>query len=465
MVIMIISAYMVPHPPIAVHQIGRGEEMKIRKTLQAYDKVSEMIADDDPETIVISSPHAPLYRDWFNVSSGNRAYGDFSRFRARNVTFDVPYDTEFVKTLDTLCKKEDFPAGTEYDRDKMLDHGTMVPLYFLSHHMRGIPLVRIGLSGLSLRDHYRLGMLVQEVSDILNRRVVFIASGDLSHCQKEDGPYGFKPEGPVYDERIMHTMANADFNELFDYQYDFLEKAEECGHRSFVIMAGALDGLHVMPKALSHEAAFGVGYGIVTYEADGKDDSRHFLKEYDHKEKERIQIKREHADAYVKLALDAIAYYQKHESYMSVPDNLPAEMYHDKAGTFVSIHEDDRLRGCIGTIRSTRKNIACEIIHNAVSACSRDPRFPEIKEEEYPYLDVSVDVLSKPEKISDRSMLDVKKYGVICSVPDGRMGLLLPDLDGVDTVDFQIKTACRKGDIDPDDPHLQLQRFTVTRHE
>lgn len=462
---MIISAYMVPHPPIAVHQIGRGEENKIRKTLQAYDKVGEMIADDDPETIVISSPHATLYRDWFNVSSGNRAYGDFSRFRARSVSFDVPYDTEFVKTLDALCREKDFPAGTEYDRDKMLDHGTMVPLFFLANHMRGIPLVRIGLSGLSLRDHYRMGMLIQQVSDILKRRVVFVASGDLSHCQKEDGPYGYKPEGPAYDEKIMHTMGTGSFNELFDYSSDFLEKAEECGHRSFVIMAGALDGLHVTPKVMSHEATFGVGYGIVSYEVDGKDTNRYFLKQYDTKEKTRIQNKRDHADAYVKLALDAVDYYLKHRSYMPVPDNLPEEMYQEKAGTFVSIHENDRLRGCIGTIRPVQKNIAQEIIHNAVSACSRDPRFNEIRNEEYPYLDVSVDVLSKPEKIHDRSLLDPVKYGVICSVPDGRMGVLLPDLEGVDTVDYQIQTACRKGDIDPDDPRLQLQRFTVKRHE
>lgn len=462
---MIISAYMVPHPPIAVHQIGRGEELKIRKTLQAYDKVGEMIADDDPETIVISSPHAPLYRDWFNISSGNRAYGDFGRFRARGVSFDVPYDTAFVKTLDELCRKEGFPAGSEYDRDKMLDHGTMVPVYFLENHMRQIPIVRIGLSGLSLKEHYQLGMLIKEASDILNRRVVFVASGDLSHCQKEDGPYGFKPEGPEYDERIMHTMGTAAFNELFDYDTSFLEKAQECGHRSFVIMAGALDGLHVNPKVLSHEATFGVGYGIVCYEVDGKDDNRHFLKQYDEKEKARIQNKREHADAYAKLALDAIAYYQKHQNYMPVPERLPEEMYQDKAGTFVSIHENDRLRGCIGTIRPAQKNVALEIIHNAVSACCRDPRFNEIKPEEYPYLDVSVDVLSRLEKIHDHSQLNPVKYGVICSVPDGRMGVLLPDLEGVDTVDDQIQTACYKGNIDPDDPHLQLQRFTVTRHE
>ena len=102
-------------------------------------------------------------------------------------------------------------------------------------------------------------------------------------------------------------------------------------------------------------------------------------------------------------------------------------------------------------------------MHNAIEACSRDPRFTPVEEDELPYLSISVDVLSKPESCEMRD-LDVKKYGVICSTRDGRRGLLLPDLDGVDSVKQQVQIACKKGGIDPDSDHVLLQRFTVTRH-
>ena len=462
---MIISAYMVPHPPVAVHEIGKGEEHQIQQTIDAYEKAGEMIAADHPDTIVITSPHAVMYRDWFNVSSGHHAYGDFGQFRCSGVSFDETYDEEFVHVLNDLSRQEHFPAGTEYDREPMLDHGTMVPLYFMEHHVKHIPIVRIGLSGLPLREHYRMGMLIRQVSDVLNRRVTFVASGDLSHCQKADGPYGFHEEGPVYDEKIMKTMGSASFEELLEYDPTLLRKAEECGHRSFCIMAGALDQTDVIPEVLSHEATFGVGYGIVTYQVKGNNPERNFLDQYDTKIQKEAEEKRKHNDAYVKLAVNAMNAWITDKEIIAVPEGLPDEMYTERKGAFVSIHEYGELRGCIGTILPTRQNLAEEIIRNAISACSKDPRFEAIRKEEIPYLEVSVDVLSRPEEIGqDRSKLDVRKYGVICSVPDGRRGLLLPDLEGVDDVKTQIHIACNKGNIDEEDPELQLSRFEVIRH-
>ena len=121
-----------------------------------------------------------------------------------------------------------------------------------------------------------------------------------------------------------------------------------------------------------------------------------------------------------------------------------------------------RLRGCIGTILPTTGSVADEIIQNAVSASARDPRFEPIREDEIPYLEVNVDVLTKPEKISSKDELDVKRYGVI--VTHGyKRGLLLPDLDGVDTIDDQIDIARRKGGIREDEPY-ELERFEVVRH-
>lgn len=459
---MIIKTYMVPHPPISVAEIGKGEEHKIRDTIDSFHKVGKEIAELKPETIIITSPHATMYRDYFNVSSGKDAYGDFSRFRARNVSFHVQYDTELVQMLNQLCRKNQFPAGTEYDREPELDHGTMVPLYFINQYYQDYKLVRIGLSGLSLAEHYRLGIMLQEVIEKLDRKVVFIGSGDLAHCQKEDGPYGFQPEGPMYDEKIMHTMGTGNFLELFQYDPELLEKAMECGHRSFVIMAGALDRQSVITETYSHEATFGVGYGIISFEPKEKDPDRNFLDQYLKETENKEKKYRDEADAYVKLAYEGVEAAVKRMK----PENISAadEMFEARAGAFVSIHEFGELRGCIGTILPVQKNLVEEILRNAKSASLHDPRFQPIKEKELPYLHITVDILGDPEKIENKEALNVKKYGVICSTKDGRRGLLLPDLPGVDTIEEQVRIACQKGHIDPEYDDVILERFEVVRH-
>lgn len=461
---MIIRTVMVPHPPCGIPEIGISELKDMQVTEEGYQKMADFIAETKPDTIIVTSPHAVMYRDYFNISSGSHARGDFSSFHAGSISFDVDYDEELTSALTQYCVDKQFPAGTEYDRDKELDHGTMVPLYFINQKYRNYKLVRIGLSGYPLTMHYRLGMYLDEIIEKLDRKAVIVASGDLAHCQKEDGPYGYQPEGPEYDKRIMETMGSGNFEELLEYDPDFLEQCMECGHRSFCIMAGALDGRAVTPHVLSHEAPFGVGYGIVTYDVGDKDERRHFLKQYEEKEQQKIEDRTKQEDAYVKLARMSLTSWIRGHKKIDLPDDLPEEMIGKRAGTFVSIHEHGELRGCIGTISAVRKNIAEEIIENAISASTRDPRFDPIDEEELPYLELSVDVLGETEPIQDKSQLDVKKYGVICSTSDGRRGLLLPNLDGVNTVDQQISIAARKGDIDPEDDEMKLERFEVVRH-
>ena len=132
------------------------------------------------------------------------------------------------------------------------------------------------------------------------------------------------------------------------------------------------------------------------------------------------------------------------------------------AGTFVSLHAHGQLRGCIGTTAPTTANVAWEIIQNAVSAGVRDPRFPPVGKDELDQLKYSVDVLGEPEPISSPAQLDVKRYGVIVSCGN-RRGLLLPDLDGVDTVEQQIDIARQKGGISSREKYT-LERFEVVRH-
>ena len=458
----VLGAFMVPHPPMIIPSVGRGSEAQIRKTTEAYDAVAKEIAALQPETIVITSPHAVMYADYFSISSGKGAKGSFASFGAPQTAFEETYDTELVEEISLLADARDFPAGTLGNREKALDHGTMVPLWFIRRHYADGKIVRIGLSGLSLADHYTLGTMIREAADRLNRRIVFVASGDLSHKLQEYGPYGYAPEGPAYDERIMDVCGRAAFDELFQFDESFCDKAAECGHRSFVIMAGALDGVSVEAKALSHEDITGVGYGICSFYPGEEDSQRHFLASWLKEQRDKAAALQQTADAYVSLARMSLEYYVRTGRVMKMPAETPEEMKNRQAGAFVSVHEHGRLRGCIGTIFPTEPSLAEEIIQNAVSAAARDPRFSPIREEELPYLEISVDVLGTPEDIDSAEQLDVKKYGVIVS--SGRKkGLLLPDLDGVDSVEQQIQIASQKGGIRPGEP-VRLQRFEVIRH-
>lgn len=460
----VVGAVMVPHPPMILPEVGRGSEREIEETTRAYRQAAEFVAGLKPETIVLSSPHSVMYSDYLHISPGRHAEGSMARFGAPQVRIARDYDEELSSKLCRLAEESGIPAGYLGERDSALDHGTLVPLYFILQKYSTFRLVRLGISGIPLAEQYRFGMLVQKAAEELGRRVVYVASGDLSHKLKGNGPYGFDPLGPVYDAKLEDVCSRAALGELLNFDPVLLDKAAECGHRSFVIMAGALDRRAVEAHWLSHQDVTGVGYGVCTFLVKGKDPDRNFLDRYEAAQRQKIAAERKAEDPYTALARRTVETYIRTGRTIRVPKkgDVPEEMLERKAGVFCSLHEDGNLRGCIGTILPCTGCIADEIIHNAISAATRDPRFDRIREEELDRLVYSVDVLSEPEDIDSPALLDVKKYGVI--VTNGRRrGLLLPDLEGVDTVKEQISIAKRKAGIREDEP-VQLQRFEVVRH-
>jgi AmmeMemoRadiSam system protein A len=475
-------------------EVGRGSEKAIEETTKAYEKVADRIAELKPDTLVISSPHTIMYADYHHISPGREAEGDFSNFGAGQVRMQVAYDERFVDELCVEAMQSDLDAGTMGERDKSLDHGTMVPLYFILQKYTDFRLVRIGLSGLPLEHQYRVGMAIQKVAKKLGKRTVYIASGDLSHKLKEEGPYGFDPAGPEYDDRIMDVMGRGAFDELFEFDEHFLEKCAECGHRSFVMMAGAFDRQKVSIEKLSHQDVTGVGYGICCYEriSDEPDEDRAFLDLWEQKETKRRALSRSKEDLYVRLARKSLESHIRYGQTISAKEALeelvqvmqtegqpsetdqnnnresePAEqekaLLNRKAGAFVSLHKQGQLRGCIGTIAPVRASLAEEIIENAISAAVHDNRFLPVTEDELELLEYSVDVLSETEPIDSQDQLDVKRYGVIVTKGYKR-GLLLPNLDGVDTVAEQLSIAKRKAGLSPNEKGCSLERFEVVRH-
>ena len=444
----LLGAYIVPHPPLIVPEVGKGQELQVSNTINSYQEVARRIAALKPDTLIITTPHSIMYSDYIHISPGSGAKGSFARFGAREVAFQVRYDEEFVEYLELAVDRRGIEAGTLGEKEPALDHGTMVPLYFINQYLKEYKVVRIGLSGLPVTEHYKLGRCIKETADKLHRRIVFIASGDLSHRLKEEGPYGYAPEGPQFDQEVTAAMESGDFLQLLSFQQSYCESAAECGLRSFLIMAGALSGRAVKPELLSYEGPFGVGYAICDLRPGEEDESRHFDLIYEAKQKEIARERQKQEDAYVSLARYSLETYVKTGKRAKLPEGLPGELSGKRAGVFVSLKKYG--------------DIAKEIVRNAVSAGVEDPRFSPVSEEELEELVYSVDVLSEAEPIHGMEELDVKRYGVIVSSGRKR-GLLLPNLEGIDTVEQQVSIAKKKAGI-YNNEQVKLERFEVVRH-
>jgi len=418
------SAYVMPHPPLAVPSVGNGKELFISETITAMDEIGATIARKKPDTIIYISPHAPSFSDCFCVGGGVEAIGDFSRFGVDGASYSTTYDKTLSEEIMSL-------SGAQYVNGNVLDHGVIVPMHFINKYYECYKSVRISPSGLDAADHFAFGKAIAEAVNNLGISVVVIASGDLSHKLSENGPYGFAPEGEMFDQKIMQFLGDCDFESLLAMDADLRGNAAECGFGSFAILAGCLSGCNVIAKRLSYECPFGVGYGVVSFDVE---------------------------DDYRLLARLSLEYRIK------TGQMLPYEgAKSKKAGVFVSLHKGGELRGCIGTISPTTADISEEIIQNAVSAGLYDHRFPPVNIAELPYITYKVDILDKPEDITSASELDVGKYGVI--VENGhKRGLLLPNLEGVDTVDYQLDIACQKAGIAKNEPY-KMKRFKVTRYE
>lgn len=458
----ILIAAIVPHPPIILPEIGMGQEREIRETSEAYREVARRIRHAKPDTLVILSPHATSYADYFHISPGKKARGDFRRFGAKQVEVTAFYDEEFVSALEKNAKRAGIPAGTRGEQDATLDHGTMIALTFLAERELPCAIVRIGLSGLDPAAHYRLGKCIQKTAADLNRDVAVVASGDLSHKLLETGPYGYAEQGPQFDRFVTAALGKGDFHTLLTLDSSLSEAAAECGLGAFRILAGALDRTAVESELLSYQGPFGVGYAVATFLPQGEDPSRAFDVTYQQAERTRINTVRAREDAFTRLARAVVEAFVKTGETPPLPEDLPEEMTRERAGVFVSLKIAGKLRGCIGTITAATGSIAEEIVKNAVSACSEDPRFEPVRADELERIHYSVDVLGKTERADSLDQLDAKRYGVVV-ISGYRKGLLLPNLDGVDTVEEQIKIAKRKAGI-PEGERCRIERFEVVRH-
>lgn len=434
----------VPHPPLLVPSVGRGQESAIRATSEAMKQLAASLAAVRPGVVVIMSPHGKILPQAMGVFGGIESQGDMKQWGDVAPIRTFKNDPGFASAILDECGVRRIPAQPVADMGLSLDHGVMVPLHFLASAIGKAPLIPLAFSHLSLRMHYEFGQAIASAAEKSKRRVAFIASGDLSHRLIPGAPAGYDPLGNIFDRTVVDSISAGNYEAVLNIDTDVIERAGECGLRSIAVLLGSTEGRVMSPKVLSYEGPFGVGYLVASFVPTletpaGSSFKRHPLAE----------LARQAVEATVTA------------SRMPEPKTMTPEMT-DRAGVFVSIKKSGELRGCIGTFEATKKDVAHEVISNAVSSATRDPRFLPVDVSELPYLNYSVDVLTRPEPISGPEQLDAKRFGVI--VESGwKRGLLLPDLEGVDTVEQQLDICRRKAGIDPDEP-VKLYRFEVRRY-
>ncbi|UTC91892.1 AmmeMemoRadiSam system protein A [Treponema denticola] len=453
------AAYITPHPPIIIPEIGRGEEKKIASTSKALKTISKEVNQIEPETIIIITPHAKMHRGAVTINTAPLIEGTMAQFGCPDLHFSVKNDERIVKEIIKKCKKTGFPYAAV---DMNLDHGSFVPLYFISSEFSNFSLVHINYGIMLSAMLEEFGSILSDIIEEKKCKSVFIASGDLSHRLLSTGPYGFAPEGPKFDKEFVRIIEKGSLSEFADIPPLLTERAGECGLNSFLILSGLLSCYKHSQELLSYEGPFGVGYGVARFKVKSIRQPEDEDLEIVFKEKKKFILPDSQTkDPYINLARRSIIYYLKHNKFLK-PKNTEG-IQPGKAGVFVCLKKKGELRGCIGTILPTKSRISEEIIKNAVSAALNDPRFPPVDLSEMDEIVCSVDILAEPEEIKSISDLDVKRFGVIVS-SGSRTGLLLPNLEGIDSVGMQVAIALQKGGISPEEPY-RMYRFEVIRHE
>ena len=421
-----------------VPEVGRESIAGVRRSIEAMAELTERLIVSGAKSVILISPHAPLEIDSFVAYEGEKVYGDFTSFHAPETSVSAPVDQELLAAISEAGAVENYLVSTLADTE--LDHGTAVPLYFLLRNGWEGKVVALGYSFLSNEDHLRFGACIKRAVDRVGRPVGFIASGDLSHRLAPHAPAGFNPNAHAFDDRVVAALRENNPQAIVDIDYNLRKLAGECGYRSMLVAIGAGTGVPSSCEVMNYEAPFGVGYLVA----------------------QLINLPSRSGSELPGLARKAVETFTRSGEVIEPPAG--EDLLSARAPCFVSLKTlDGELRGCIGTIEPARPTLAQEIIANAISAATNDPRFEPVTKDELANLRYSVDVL-RPAEETTFGELDPAVYGVIVEDEDGsRRGLLLPDIPGVESAQHQVEIAARKAGI-PEGTPVRLLRFKVDRY-
>jgi AmmeMemoRadiSam system protein B len=255
-----------PHPPLIVPGVADKEREIVAATETALKELKNLLAASRPQSAVIVSPHSRyIENNAMGVSVATKSQGDFNEWGIVTPKVKFDNDIDLAALILKDAKEAKIPVKPLAELGYELDHGVMVPIHFLKEAMKGVQLLPLTFCWLPLKTHYSFGKVIGAAAKKSQKRVAFIASGDLSHHLKGSG-YGHDAMGEVFDETLVKALSSFETNKILNLDPEMIERAGECGLRSVVIMLGALEGLQVKPRILSYEGPFGVGYAVVAFE-------------------------------------------------------------------------------------------------------------------------------------------------------------------------------------------------------
>ncbi len=440
----IVFAGLMPHAPILIPGVAGQRLAEVRRTVDALRTLARQMLAARPDTLVLISPHSPRRPNAYGLWRTERLHGSFRTFGAPDDPVDLPLDSRMADAIAAAARPQGLRTWPIQEAE--LDHGALVPLWYLAQAGWQGPTVILSLSQHHDMNLAQLGKAIATATIQLGRRTALIASGDMSHRLTPSAPCGFHPTAHSFDETFIDLVRQGRYADIGRIDANLQENAAEDVVASTLIATAAVGGSSQGHRVLSYEGPFGVGYGVAVLFAAATD-AANAPAGYAH-----------HAELPC-LARRAIqAYWESDTAHPPLP--IGGELA--KPGcVFVTLHDArGELRGCIGTLRPSEPNLGLETWRNARAAAFHDPRFTPLSPAELPGLRLSVTVLGTLESIPSPRELDPARYGVVIRAADGRRGVLLPGIDDVETVAQQLAITRHKAGIGPDEA-IELQRFTV----
>jgi AmmeMemoRadiSam system protein A len=448
-----VCAVLMPHAPILVPEVGGERGNLAEASCHAMREAAACVMCFRPETLVLISPHSPRQPRAFGIWAGERLQGSFAQFNAPSTRVSLPNATQFANAIVTEAKTRDL--ATWMIHDQALDHGALVPLWFLAEAGWAGPTVVLGLNYPENGGLSELGEAIAAAALASHLRIAVVASGDMSHRLTQTAPCGFHPQAHQFDETFIHLIRAGSYHEIRNIDPELRELAAEDAVDSTLVAAAAVNWRATGHKVLNYEGPFGVGYGVAIL----------FAEKLTPAELRPVPARTTTHDGAI---LPDVARQSITAALRDSPQLPPAargQYLSGQRGVFVTLHErNGMLRGCVGTILPVSANLVAETWRNARAAAFEDPRFSPVEAGELPNLHLDVSVLHPTEKVSSASELDPARYGVVVSTEDGRRGLLLPGIAEIETVEQQVGLARQKGRIGPHEPVI-LQRFQVDHFE
>jgi AmmeMemoRadiSam system protein A len=444
----IVFAGLMPHAPILVPGVGRERLAEVTATAQAMATVSRHAVAAQPDTVVLVSPHSPRQPGAFGIWQTRKLRGSLEMFGSPEDRVDLPLDLAFAERLEATAARREL--RTWRITGQPLDHGAVVPLcYLVAAGWKG-PTVILSLNYTGDGGLDELGEAIAATAQELHRRTAVIASGDMSHRLTASAPCGFHPEAHRFDETFIALLRQGAFHDIQRIDASLQEvAAEDVADSTTVALAAShyrTDGHAV----LSYEGPFGVGYGVAILYEPAAAGPRGAATEAADKIVSRF------------AALPAVARGAVEAEFRGGSKTAPyqaAGELTERHGVFVTVRTDQGgLRGCCGSLQPVEDDLVQETWHNAVATAFHDYRFPPVQAAELPRLRFSVTILGELETVASPEALDPATYGVLVTAADGRKGVLLPAIAGIDSVEQQLAIARRKAGIAPDE-WIGIQRF------